>query len=60
MQNNSRDTEEKNPLGTKETPHKTINCIFKIWNANARAEHFSVTTIQFSTFFAGDVNSGFM
>lgn len=60
MRNNSRDAEEKNPLGIKETPNKTINCIFKIWNANVRAEHFSVRTIQFSTFFAGAINSCFM
>lgn len=49
MKNNSRDTEEKNPFGTKGTTNKTINCIFKIWNANVRAEHLSVTTTQFST-----------
>lgn len=52
IKNNSRDTEERNPLDTKkEAPNKTISCIFKIWNANVRAEDFSVTTIQFSTFF---------
>lgn len=54
------DNEKRNPLGTKETHNKTINFLFKIWNANVRTEQISVITIQFTIFFAGDVNSCFM